>query len=64
MYVKTTTSVTQKMNNSGIVFLIPFQASGLGPETTASMSVICREVRKSVPASIPVGVQILAGANR
>ncbi len=35
----------------------------VGPEVTAYMTAVCREVRKVVPASIPVGVQVLAGCN-
>jgi len=36
----------------------------LGPETTACMSVVASKVRSVLPHSIPVGVQVLAAANR
>lgn len=35
----------------------------LGPETTASMSVIAARLRSNFP-QFPIGVQILAGANK
>lgn len=35
----------------------------VGPEVTAAMAVACDRVRRAVPGSIPVGIQILAGAN-
>ncbi len=34
-----------------------------GPETTAAMAVVAREVKRAQPA-LPLGLQILAGANR
>ncbi|MFM8312767.1 MAG: BtpA/SgcQ family protein, partial [Deltaproteobacteria bacterium] len=39
----------------------PYLRSKVGPEITASMAVISAEIRKVV--SIPIGIQILAGAN-
>lgn len=43
---------------------IPYlHTNAVGPEVTAAMSVVCSEVRK-VFAPKPVGVQVLAGANR
>lgn len=39
----------------------PYLRAKVGPEITASMAVIAAEVRKVV--SIPIGIQILAGAN-
>ena len=36
--------------------------SAVGPEVTASMSVICSEVRRECP-DLPIGVQVLAGCN-
>jgi len=36
----------------------------IGPETTACMSVLASKVRSILPSSVPVGVQILAAANR
>ena len=35
----------------------------MGPETTACMSCVCSAVRSQHPA-LPMGVQILAGANK
>nr|CAD7443432.1 unnamed protein product [Timema bartmani] len=44
---------------------VPYvQAKHLGPETTAVMSLVCGEVRRLVPSSIPCGVQVLAGGNK
>ena len=46
---------------------LPYVQPGgdLGPEIVSSMAVICRAVRQELAQStIPVGVQILAGANR
>jgi len=40
----------------------PYLKRVVGPEVTASMAVVGREVRNRVP--LPLGVQILAGANR
>src|SRR4029077_13422345 len=40
----------------------PYLKSAVGPEIVAAMSVIGREVRRAV--SLPLGVQVLAGANR
>ena len=43
---------------------IPYmQSSEIGPEVTSTMSVVCHEVKKIFPHA-PVGVQILAGANK
>ncbi|KAH9499743.1 hypothetical protein Btru_077714 [Bulinus truncatus] len=43
---------------------IPYlQCSKIGPEVTSVMSVVCHEVKRIFPNS-PVGVQILAGANK
>lgn len=36
----------------------------LGPEITACMSVVAGSVRRVLPRTIPVGVQVLAAANR
>jgi len=36
----------------------------IGPEITACMSVVAARVRQSLPKTIPVGVQVLAAANR
>ena len=36
----------------------------VGPEITACMSVVAARVRQSLPKTIPVGVQVLAAANR
>uniref|UniRef100_A0A8D9ELW2 Uncharacterized protein F13E9.13, mitochondrial n=1 Tax=Cacopsylla melanoneura TaxID=428564 RepID=A0A8D9ELW2_9HEMI len=38
--------------------------SDSGPEITAMMSRVCTEVRKLLPSTMPVGVQILAGCNK
>ncbi|KAF4521374.1 hypothetical protein B566_EDAN006963 [Ephemera danica] len=44
---------------------IPYiQASELQPETVAFMTRLCTEVRKILAASIPCGVQVLAGGNK
>src|SRR4029077_16665499 len=40
----------------------PYLKSAVGPEIVAAMSVIGRGVRRAV--SLPLGVQVLAGANR
>jgi membrane complex biogenesis BtpA family protein len=40
----------------------PYLRRGVGPEVVAAMAVIGREVRRAVP--LPLGVQVLAGANR
>ncbi|QQS48093.1 MAG: hypothetical protein IPM66_05435 [Acidobacteriota bacterium] len=40
---------------------VPYLRSRVGPEIVAAMSVIGREVRRA--AGLPVGIQILAGAN-
>ncbi|XP_013080594.2 uncharacterized protein F13E9.13, mitochondrial-like [Biomphalaria glabrata] len=43
---------------------IPYvQSSKLGPEVTSVMSVVCHEVKRMFP-HCPVGVQVLAGANK
>ncbi|GFN95953.1 mitochondrial uncharacterized protein f13e9.13 [Plakobranchus ocellatus] len=43
---------------------VPYlHTSQVGPEVTSVMSVVCREVKKIFPNK-PVGVQVLAGANR
>lgn len=36
----------------------------LGPETTACMSVVASAVRALIPSTVPVGIQVLAAANR
>lgn len=41
---------------------IPYLRGGVGPEITAAMTVVGREVKRAV--GLPCGVQILAGANR
>ena len=38
-------------------------SESMGPEIVAAMSVICSEVRQVCPG-LPVGVQILSGANK
>jgi membrane complex biogenesis BtpA family protein len=40
----------------------PYLKGGVGPEVTAAMAVIGREVKRAV--DLPLGVQVLAGANR
>jgi hypothetical protein len=40
----------------------PYLKGGVGPEVTAAMAVIAREVRRET--GLPLGVQVLAGANR
>ncbi|KAI5701343.1 hypothetical protein M8J76_017141 [Diaphorina citri] len=35
-----------------------------GPEITANMTRLCAEIRKVLPPSVPVGVQILSGCNK
>ncbi len=40
----------------------PYLRRGVGPEVVAAMAVIGREVRRAV--ALPLGVQLLAGANR
>ena len=41
----------------------PYLRRGVGPETVAAMTVVAAAVRRAVP-DLPLGVQILAGANR
>jgi hypothetical protein len=41
---------------------VPYLRRRVGPEVTACMAVVAREVRRSV--SLPLGVQVLAGANQ
>ena len=44
---------------------IPYcKADQIGPEIVASMTTVAKEVRRCVPRNWPVGVQILAGANK
>eukprot|EP00117_Sycon_ciliatum_P041364 scpid94909/ scgid2471/ Uncharacterized protein F13E9.13, mitochondrial len=43
---------------------LPYLRRSVGPETTAAMAAACCAVRQIVPASMPCGIQILAGANR
>ncbi len=40
----------------------PYLARGAGPEVVAAMAVVASEVRRA--AALPLGVQVLAGANR
>lgn len=40
----------------------PYLKGGVGPEVTAAMAVIGRELKRAV--GLPLGVQVLAGANR
>jgi membrane complex biogenesis BtpA family protein len=40
----------------------PYLKGGVGPEITAAMAVLAHEVRRD--AGLPVGIQVLAGANR
>jgi membrane complex biogenesis BtpA family protein len=40
----------------------PYLKGAVGPETVATMAVVGREVRQAAP--LPLGVQVLAGANR
>jgi membrane complex biogenesis BtpA family protein len=40
----------------------PYLKGGVGPEITAAMTVIAREVKRT--SELPLGLQILAGANR
>ena len=41
---------------------VPYLNREVGPEITAAMSVIGREIKKEIP--LPCGVQVLAGANQ
>ena len=41
---------------------VPYLRRNVGPEIVASMAVIAREIREAV--GVPLGVQVLAGANR
>jgi len=41
---------------------LPYLKGAVGPEITAAMAVIAREVRRDV--ALPLGLQVLAGANR
>jgi membrane complex biogenesis BtpA family protein len=38
--------------------------SGVGPEVTACMTRVCGEVRQAIGGDLPLGIQILSGANR
>ncbi len=41
------------------------QPDQMGPETTATMTMVCDRLRREVvPENIPIGVQVLAGANK
>lgn len=40
----------------------PYLKGGVGPEITAAMTAVARSVKET--ARVPVGIQILAGANR
>src|SRR5215510_14815608 len=40
----------------------PYLKGAVGPEIVAAMTAIGREIRRAVP--LPLGVQVLAGANR
>ena len=42
---------------------LPYLNRNVGPEITASMSVVCNEVKRQV-GNLPCGIQILAGANK
>lgn len=42
---------------------VPYLKREAGPEIVAAMTAVAREVRRAVP-KLPIGVQILAGANR
>ena len=48
-------------NMGDLPYVLP---ADMGPETATCMAVACRQVRNQVPKDIPVGVQVLAGANR
>jgi uncharacterized protein len=41
---------------------VPYVKGGVGPQITAAMAVIARELRYEV--DLPLGIQVLAGANR
>lgn len=41
---------------------VPYLRRSVGPEVVAAMTAVCREVKKAV-GELPVGVQILSGAN-
>jgi membrane complex biogenesis BtpA family protein len=41
---------------------VPYLNRAVGPEITASMTAVCKSVRQAV--TLPLGVQVLAGANR
>jgi hypothetical protein len=61
----TEAKLLEKHGCSGILFEnmhdVPYLKSEVGPEITAAMAVIGSEIRKET--KIPLGVQILAGAN-
>jgi membrane complex biogenesis BtpA family protein len=40
----------------------PYQKGAVGPEITAAMTAIAREVKREI--ALPLGIQVLAGANR
>ncbi|KAH9406836.1 hypothetical protein TYRP_013098 [Tyrophagus putrescentiae] len=47
------------------MFDVPYvKAEDAGPETIAVMTRVANEVRRITPASVPVGVQVLAAQNR
>ena len=48
-------------NMHDVPYVLP---SSVGPETTAAMSSVCYELRRSMPLDLPIGVQILAGCNK
>jgi len=62
----TEAKLLEKHGCSGILFEnmhdVPYLKTFVGPEITAAMAVIGAEIRKET--GIPLGVQILAGANR
>jgi membrane complex biogenesis BtpA family protein len=43
---------------------IPYLKKNVGPEIVSMMSIIAYEIRKILPLKTPLGIQILAGANK
>ncbi|KAL1130987.1 hypothetical protein AAG570_012228 [Ranatra chinensis] len=61
--------IYKKCNLDGVMIEnmhdIPYVRSrDIGPEIVSSMTKICSEVRKLMPAKTPCGVQVLAGGNK
>jgi membrane complex biogenesis BtpA family protein len=60
MYAETGVDAVLVENMHDLPYVMP---GDLGPESVSVMTAVCREVRKVWPKNLPVGVQILAGAN-